>query len=68
MGIDGDVHFQIDGTIGVRVDEGVTFGRCYRVERGVTFLNEPRCVDGVSWAADFSDPDGHVLSIFGPEG
>jgi len=37
-------------------------------ERGVTFLNEPRCVDGVSWAVDFSDPDGHVLSVFGPEG
>jgi catechol 2,3-dioxygenase-like lactoylglutathione lyase family enzyme len=33
--------------------------------RGVTFLNEPRLVDGVNWAADFADPDGHVLSIFG---
>ena len=37
-------------------------------ERGVRFMHEPRNVDGVSWAADFVDPDGHVLSILGPEG
>jgi catechol 2,3-dioxygenase-like lactoylglutathione lyase family enzyme len=36
--------------------------------KGVRFLNEPQCVDGVNWAVDFADPDGHVLSIFGPEG
>ena len=34
---------------------------------GVTFLNEPRVVTGTSWAANFVDPDGHRLSIFGAE-
>jgi catechol 2,3-dioxygenase-like lactoylglutathione lyase family enzyme len=33
----------------------------------VGFLNEPRNVTGSSWAANFTDPDGHRLSIFGPE-
>lgn len=36
--------------------------------RGVSFMNEPRCVDGTNWAANFADPDGHRLSIYGPEG
>ena len=36
-------------------------------ERGVTFMNEPRNVTGDQWAANFRDPDGHLLSIFGPE-
>jgi len=36
-------------------------------EKGVTFLNEPRNVTGPSWAANFTDPDGHKLSVFGPE-
>jgi len=35
--------------------------------RGVAFLNQPRPVAGPMWAADFRDPDGHILSIFGPE-
>ena len=35
--------------------------------RGVTFLNAPRNVTGDQWAANFRDPDGHLLSIFGPE-
>jgi catechol 2,3-dioxygenase-like lactoylglutathione lyase family enzyme len=33
---------------------------------GVQFLNEPRNVTDSRWAADFRDPDGHLLSIFGP--
>jgi len=33
----------------------------------VTFMNEPRPVTGDRWAANFRDPDGHLLSIFGPE-
>jgi len=37
-------------------------------DRGVQFSNEPRVVDGTNWAANFADPDGHSLSIFGPEG
>jgi catechol 2,3-dioxygenase-like lactoylglutathione lyase family enzyme len=35
--------------------------------RGVTFMNEPRVVSPPMWAANFNDPDGHRLSIFGPE-
>jgi catechol 2,3-dioxygenase-like lactoylglutathione lyase family enzyme len=34
---------------------------------GVIFLNEPRVVTGTSWAVNFTDPDGHLLSLFGPE-
>jgi catechol 2,3-dioxygenase-like lactoylglutathione lyase family enzyme len=34
--------------------------------RGVVFRVEPRVVTGNLWATDFRDPDGHVLSIFGP--
>ncbi len=33
--------------------------------RGVTFRIAPRIVTGDQLAADFRDPDGHVLSIFG---
>ena len=36
-------------------------------EKGVTFAIEPRNVAGPNWAANFNDPDGHKLSIFGPE-
>lgn len=36
--------------------------------KGVEFMNEPRDVNGRDWAANFRDPDGHLLSIFGPEG
>lgn len=34
---------------------------------GVSFKREPRIVTGTTWATDFRDPDGHVLSIVGPE-
>jgi predicted enzyme related to lactoylglutathione lyase len=37
-------------------------------QAGVSFLNEPRQVTPTEWAAHFKDPDGHLLSIFGPEG
>ncbi len=33
---------------------------------GVAFRIEPRVVTGDRFAADFRDPDGHVLSILGP--
>ncbi len=36
-------------------------------ERGISFTREPRVVSGPMWAANFSDPDGHGLSVFGPE-
>ncbi len=35
-------------------------------DRGVEFLNAPRNVTGDQWAANFRDPDGHLLSVFGP--
>lgn len=34
--------------------------------RGVTFAQPPRLVTNEHYAANFEDPDGHVLSIFGP--
>jgi methylmalonyl-CoA/ethylmalonyl-CoA epimerase len=34
---------------------------------GVEFKREPRIVTGTTWATDFRDPDGHVLSIVGQE-
>jgi catechol 2,3-dioxygenase-like lactoylglutathione lyase family enzyme len=36
--------------------------------RGIQFPREPRNVTGAMWAANFTDPDGHNLSVFGPEG
>jgi catechol 2,3-dioxygenase-like lactoylglutathione lyase family enzyme len=36
-------------------------------ERRVEFTQEPRNVTQNLWAASFTDPDGHRLSIFGPE-
>ena len=35
--------------------------------KGVAFTIEPRNVSGPMWAANFEDPDGHNLSVFGPE-
>ena len=34
---------------------------------GVEFMREPVNVTGTAWAANFRDPDGHLLSVFGPE-
>jgi catechol 2,3-dioxygenase-like lactoylglutathione lyase family enzyme len=36
------------------------------VARGVDFLESPRAVTPTDWAANFTDPDGHILSLFGP--
>lgn len=35
---------------------------------GIVFLNEPRQATATEWVAHFKDPDGHLLSIFGPQG
>jgi catechol 2,3-dioxygenase-like lactoylglutathione lyase family enzyme len=35
--------------------------------QGVEFSIQPRSVSPGNWAANFHDPDGHLLSIFGPE-
>ena len=34
--------------------------------RGVKFTHNPHHVTEAQWAANFEDPDGHRLSIFGP--
>jgi predicted enzyme related to lactoylglutathione lyase len=36
--------------------------------QGVSFLGEARQVTPTDWASHFRDVDGHLLSIFGPEG
>ena len=36
--------------------------------RGIVFTHEPRQLTATDWGANFNDPDGHILSIFGPEG
>lgn len=48
--------------------ENVRAVRQALIERGIVFMNEPRQVTPTDWAAHFRDPDGHLLSIFGPEG
>jgi predicted enzyme related to lactoylglutathione lyase len=35
--------------------------------QGVSFQREPVPITGPMWAAHILDPDGHLLSIFGPE-
>ena len=47
--------------------EHVRAAREALVSQGVEFLNEPSQVTPTDWAAHFRDPDGHLLSIFGPE-
>ena len=36
-------------------------------KQGVVFSHEPHPVNGPMWAANFPDPDGHLLTLFGPE-
>ncbi|HEY2390655.1 MAG TPA: VOC family protein [Candidatus Angelobacter sp.] len=38
------------------------------MEKGVTFTGEPRQATPTDWAVHFKDVDGHLLSLFGPEG
>lgn len=37
------------------------------VTRGVEFTQPPHNVAGSMWTANFRDPDGHLLTLFGPE-
>ncbi len=34
-------------------------------QRGVSFINAPRQVNAEAWAANCTDPDGHLLSFYG---
>jgi lactoylglutathione lyase len=36
-------------------------------ERGCVFTNQPREVAPGSWATTLCDPDGHYLTVFGPQ-
>jgi catechol 2,3-dioxygenase-like lactoylglutathione lyase family enzyme len=36
-------------------------------QQGVEFSHEPHQVNGPMWASNFPDPDGHLLTLFGPE-
>lgn len=36
--------------------------------KGVAFMGEPRQATPTDWVANFKDPDGHILSVFGSEG
>ena len=36
-------------------------------KQGVEFSHQPHQVNGPMWAANFPDPDGHLLTLFGPE-
>jgi len=33
--------------------------------KGIKFVRAPHNVTGAQWAANFEDPDGHALSVFG---
>ena len=48
--------------------ENVRAAHAALIEQGVTFAREPTQVTPADWAAHFRDPDGHLLSVFGPEG
>ena len=48
--------------------DDVTAAHAALTARGVAFLGPPRNVSGDQWAANFRDPDGHLLSVFGPRG
>jgi catechol 2,3-dioxygenase-like lactoylglutathione lyase family enzyme len=42
--------------------------KAYAALKGrIAFLNEPRPVNDVNWAVNFRDPDGHLLSLYGPQ-
>ena len=47
--------------------ESVTAKYKELTDRGCSFINQPRPVTGDNWAATFTDPDGHWLTLFGPK-
>jgi len=47
--------------------ESVTAAHGRLTGHGCQFLNRPREVTPGSWAATFTDPDGHRLTLFGPQ-
>lgn len=47
--------------------ESVTASYTALGEGGCTFINRPHQVTPEAWAATFTDPDGHKLTLFGPQ-
>jgi catechol 2,3-dioxygenase-like lactoylglutathione lyase family enzyme len=47
--------------------EDVKAGAQALESQGVEFSHPPHQVNGPMWAANFADPDGHMLTLFGPE-
>lgn len=35
-------------------------------QAGIVFERKPHALTDTAWAASFRDPDGHVLSVYGP--
>jgi catechol 2,3-dioxygenase-like lactoylglutathione lyase family enzyme len=46
----------------------VTSAHAALKQRGMQFTHEPHQVTPTDWAANFDDPSGHHLSVFGPRG
>lgn len=73
----GEAKLALSGELGRREPEGnesaefvlgaKSVVEAHRIlsERGVKFVSEPRQVNDANWAANFHDPDGHLLSIYG---
>ena len=47
--------------------ESVTASHADLVKLGCSFVNAPREVMPGTWAATFTDPDGHRLTVLGPQ-
>lgn len=63
----GDAASSDDSRVEIVFDvEDIHAAHATLAGRGVRFRVAPRVVTGNFWAADFRDPDGNVLSIFGP--
>lgn len=75
----GDVTIALNHPLGSRAGErmvgavevifpvesvAATYGNL--TDRGCKFLREPREVTPGTWAATFTDPDGHRLTVLGP--
>ncbi|HTA54715.1 MAG TPA: VOC family protein [Candidatus Acidoferrales bacterium] len=63
---------ELGGSAESRGDECVfavsSVEKVYAALKGrIEFLNEPRPVNDRNWAVNFRDPDGHLLSLYGPQ-
>jgi catechol 2,3-dioxygenase-like lactoylglutathione lyase family enzyme len=72
LGLSSELAKNAAGTCGavevVFAVEDVRAAHAALRERGVEFFREPHPATPTEWVANFRDPDGHLLSIFGPPG